>query len=113
MDEKLMALLEAADADGIKDYIFEKEMEFYNKDMQTITITLGLAIPNYDCLVDSIGIADKYMSTELFTDDKAMYCINTYPTDIYSLYFIRTEEFGLDDGYGAVNELKFTQKTAE
>ena len=26
MDEKLMALLEAADADGIKDYIFEKEI---------------------------------------------------------------------------------------
>lgn len=113
MDARLKTLLENRDTDGIKEYFFEKEMEYYNGDMADIAIELDMNIPNYDCLVDSIGIADKYMSTELFTDDKAMYCINTYPTDIYSLYFIRTEEFGLDDGYGAVNELKFTQKTAE
>ena len=108
MDEKLMALLEAADTVGIKDYIFEKEMEFYNKDMQTITITLGLAIPNYDCLVDCIGLENQVMSIDMYSDEKAMYSINTHRTAVTYLYFIRKEEFGLDDGYGVINRLIFS-----
>lgn len=113
MDKKLAELLEKRDTDGIKQYFFEKEMEFYNNDMRDIIISLDMDIPGYDCLVDSIGIAEEYLFTTLFTDDKAMYCINTYPTDTTFLYFIRKEEFGLDDGYGAENMLKFTAVPAE
>lgn len=108
MDKQLEILLKNNDSDGIKDFFFEKEMEFYNGDMADIIIRLNTDIPNYDCLVDTIGIANEYLSTELFTDDKAMYCINTYPTDTSNLYFVRKEEFGLDDGYAVVNQLIFT-----
>ena len=108
MDEKLTILLENQDVDGIKEYFFEKEMEHYNSDMADVVIALDRDIPNYDCLVDSIGIETATLSTELFTDEKAMYCINIHKTDVYNLYFIRTEEFGLDDGYDVVNQLKFT-----
>ena len=111
MDIILEQLLEKADIDGLKDYFFQKEMEYYNNDMSDIVIDLGVNIKNYDCLVESLGIADDACSVDFFTDDKAMYAIKAYKTNTYNLYFVRTEEFGLDDGYGVVNQLKFTNLT--
>lgn len=108
MDITLAQLLENADNDGIRDYFFQLEMEYYNNDMADIIIDLGVGIKNYDCLVDSLGIENAALSTEFFTDDKAMYTINTYKTDTANLYFVRTEEFALDDGYDVTNQLKFT-----
>ncbi len=108
MDEKLRQLLENCDIGGIKDYFSEKEMEYYENDLSDTVISLESDIPQYDCLVESLGIDNKTISADLFTDNKAMYSINAYKTDIPELYFIVTEEFGLDDGYCVVNELRFT-----
>jgi len=57
--------------------------------------------------LDDFNMALEAIDT-LYADDKAMYSINTYKTDIHDLYFITKEEFGLDDGYGVTNELRFT-----
>ena len=108
MDERLTELLEHNDIDGIKDYMFRKEMEYYEGDMSDLVIPLASSIPQYDCLVESIGIENVTLSADLYSDEKAMYSINTYRTAIPELYFIVTEEFGLDDGYGLTNELRFT-----
>lgn len=108
MDDRLKALLTNYDINGIKDYFLDVEMQYYDNDMTEIIIDLNSSIPQYDCLVESIGIENKSIATDLYADDKAMYSINTYKTDIHDLYFITKEEFGLDDGYGVTNELKFT-----
>lgn len=108
MDSKLRDLLINCDIAGIRDYMFEKEMEYYANDLQDLVITLDTIIPEYDILVESLGIENVTISADLFSDDKAMYSINAYRTNIPECYFIVTEEFGLDDGYGVYNELKFT-----
>ncbi|MBR6801922.1 MAG: hypothetical protein IKM61_09245 [Eubacteriaceae bacterium] len=112
MDAKLRALLVNCDIGGIRDYFAEKEMEYYECDLQDIVVSLESDIPQYDCLVESLGIDNRTISADLFTDNKAMYSINAYTTDVPELYFIVTEEFGLDDGYGVVNELRFTSDIA-
>lgn len=108
MDMTLRKLLENCDTGGIRDYFAEKEMQYYEEDLCDITFSLEGDIPRYDCLVESLGIDNHAISSDLFSDEKAMYSINVYKTDIPELYFIVTEEFGLDDGYGVVNELRFT-----
>jgi len=113
MDAKLRELLENCDISGIRDYFAEKEMEYYENDLQDVIISLESDIPQYDCLVESLGIDNKTISGDLFTDNKAMYSVNAYKTDVPELYFIVTEEFGLDDGYGVVNELRFTANITE
>ncbi len=108
MDEKLRELLERSDIHGIRDYMFEKEMEYYANDLEDMIITLDTVIPEYDILVESLAIENVTVSADLFSDDKAMYSINAYRTNIPECYFIVTEEFALDDGYEVYNELKFT-----
>ncbi len=108
MDSKLKELLIDCDTDGIRDYMFEKEMEYYENDLEDMVITLDTVIPQYDILVESLGIENVSISADLFSDEKAMYSINAYRTNIPECYFIVTEEFGLDDGYEVYNEFKFT-----
>ena len=48
---KFIKILKDYDNDDIiKDFLLDKELEFYNNDMKDIIISLGFYVPNYNIL---------------------------------------------------------------
>lgn len=108
--DKFIILLDKCDYDEIKDYLLEKELEFYNNDLKDLILYSGFSIPNYNKLMDILEINDLEPPTfsDIFTDEIMVNNINVYKTNVYNLYFIRKEQFGLRDEDAAINELIFT-----
>lgn len=108
--DKFITLLDKCDYDEIKDYLLEKELEFYNNDLKDLVLYSGFSIPNYNKLMDILEINDLEppIFSDIFTDEIMVNSINVYKTNVYNLYFIRKEQFGLRDEDAAINELIFT-----
>ena len=106
--DKFIILLDKCDYDEIKDYLLEKELEFYNNDLKDLVLYSGFSVPNYNKLMDILEINDLEPPTfsDIFTDEIMVNSINI--TNVYNLYFIRKEQFGLRDEDAAINELIFT-----
>lgn len=110
MTKKILDLLNKCDYDEIKDFLLEKELEFYNNDLKDLILYSGFSIPNYNKLMDILEINDLEppIFSDIFTDEIMVNSINIYKTNVYNLYFIRKEQFGLRDEDAAINELIFT-----
>ena len=110
MTKKILDLLNKCDYDEIKDFLLEKELEFYNNDLKDLVLYSGFSIPNYNKLMDILEINDLEppIFSDIFTDEIMVNSINIYKTNVYNLYFIRKEQFGLRDEDAAINELIFT-----
>lgn len=110
MANSFINLLDKCDYDEIKDYLLDKELEFYENDLKDIIIYSGFSIPNYNKLMDILEIDDLEppIFSDIFTDEIMVNSINVYKTNVYNLYFIRKEQFGLRDEDAAINELVFT-----
>lgn len=108
--DKFIILLDKCDYDEIKDYLLEKELEFYNNDLKDLVLYSGFSVPNYNKLMDILEINDLEPPTfsDIFTDEIMVNSINIYKTNVYNLHFIRKEQFGLRDEDAAINELIFT-----
>ena len=108
--DKFIILLDKCNYDEIKDYLLEKELEFYNNDLKDLVLYSGFSVPNYNKLMDILEINDLEPPTfsDIFTDEIMVNSINIYKTNVYNLYFIRKEQFGLRDEDAAINELIFT-----
>ena len=101
-------LLNTCNHEDIKDYILEKELQFYENDMADIIIPLGFSIPNYNKLMDILDINNEPLYSEIFTDEVLVNNISIYKTNVYSLYFVRKEQIGLRDEDAAISDLVFT-----
>ncbi|MED9948493.1 MAG: hypothetical protein U0J50_09615 [Peptacetobacter hiranonis] len=110
LTDKFITLLNKCDYDEIKDFLLEKELEFYNNDLKDLILYSGFSIPNYNKLMDILEINDLEppIFSDIFTDEIMLNSINVYKTNVYNLYFIRKEQFGLRDEDAAINELIFT-----
>ena len=110
MTKKILELLNKCDYDEIKDFLLEKELEFYNNDLKNLVLYSGFSIPNYNKLMDILEINDLEppIFSDIFTDEIMVNNINVYKTNVYNLYFVRKEQFGLRDEDAAINELVFT-----
>ena len=110
MTQKILDLLNKCDYDEIKDFLLEKELEFYNNDLKDLVLYSGFSIPNYNKLMDILEINDLEppIFSDIFTDEIMVNNINIYKTNVYNLYFIRKEQFGLRNEDAAINELIFT-----
>lgn len=110
MTKKILDLLNKCDYNEIKDFLLEKELEFYNNDLKNLVLYSGFSIPNYNKLMDILEINDLEppIFSDIFTDEIMVNSINVYKTNVYNLYFIRKEQFGLRDEDAAINELIFT-----
>lgn len=110
LTDKFITLLNKCDYDEIKDFLLEKELEFYNNDLKDLILYSGFSIPNYNKLMDILEINDLEppIFSDIFTDEIMVNSINIYKTNVYNLYFIRKEQFGLRDEDAAINELIFT-----
>lgn len=110
MTKKILDLLNKCDYDEIKDFLLEKELEFYNNDLKDLILYSGFSILNYNKLMDILEINDLEppIFSDIFTDEIMVNSINVYKTNVYNLYFIRKEQFGLRDEDAAINELIFT-----
>ena len=110
LTDKFITLLDKCDYDEIKDYLLEKELEFYNNDLKDLVLYSGFSIPNYNKLMDILEINDLEppIFSDIFTDEIMVNNINVYKTNVYNLYFVRKEQFGLRDEDAAINELVFT-----
>lgn len=110
MTKKILDLLNKCDYDEIKDFLLEKELEFYNNDLKDLILYSGFSVPNYNKLMDILEINDfePPIFSDIFTDEIMVNSINVYKTNVYNLYFIRKEQFGLRDEDAAINELIFT-----
>ena len=110
MTKKILDLLNKCDYDEIKDFLLEKELEFYNNDLKDLVLYSGFSVPNYNKLMDILEINDfePPIFSDIFTDEIMVNSINVYKTNVYNLYFIRKEQFGLRDEDAAINELIFT-----
>ena len=110
MAYKFTTLLDKCDYDEIKDFLLKKELEFYNNDLKDLILYSGFSVPNYNKLMDILEIndLDPPVFSDIFTDEIMVNNINIYKTNVYNLYFIRKEQFGLRDEDAARNELIFT-----
>lgn len=110
LTDKFITLLNKCDYDEIKDFLLEKELVFYNNDLKDLILYSGFSIPNYNKLMDILEINDLEppIFSDIFTDEIMLNSINVYKTNVYNLYFIRKEQFGLRDEDAAINELIFT-----
>ena len=110
LTDKFITLLNKCDYDEIKDFLLEKELEFYNNDLKDLVLYSGFSKPNYNKLMDILEIDDLEppIFSDIFTDEIMVNNINVYKTNVYNLYFIRKEQFGLRDEDAAINELIFT-----
>ena len=110
MTKKILDLLNKCDYDEIKDFLLEKELEFYNNDLKDLILYSGFSVPNCNKLMDILEINDfePPIFSDIFTDEIMVNSINVYKTNVYNLYFIRKEQFGLRDEDAAINELIFT-----
>ena len=110
MTSEFLSLLNSCDYEEIKDYILEKELQFYENDMVDIVLSLGFSIPNYNKLMDILDINDNDspIYSEIFTDEVLVNSISIYKTNVYNLYFVRKEQFGLRDEDAVISDLVFT-----
>ena len=110
MTSEFLSLLNACNYEEIKDYILEKELQFYENDMVDIVLSLGFSIPNYNKLMDILDINDNDspIYSEIFTDEVLVNSISIYKTNVYNLYFVRKEQFGLRDEDAVISDLVFT-----
>ena len=110
LTDKFITLLNKCDYDEIKDFLLKKELEFYNNDLKDLILYSGFSVPNYNKLMDILEIndLDPPVFSDIFTDEIMVNNINIYKTNVYNLYFIRKEQFGLRDEDAAINELIFT-----
>ena len=113
---KLIKILRDYDNDDIiKDFLLDKELEFYNNDMKDIIISLGFSVPNYNILTSLLEIHDNVdpTETEMFANGPITNVINIYSTNISYLYLVRREQFGLRDEDAIITELVFSNNTKE
>ena len=113
---KLIKILRDYDNDDIiKDFLLDKELEFYNNDMKDIIISLGFSVPNYNILTSLLEIHDNVdpTKTEMFANGPITNVINIYHTNISYLYLVRREQFGLRDEDAIITELVFSNNTKE
>ena len=110
MTSEFLNLLNTCNYEEIKDYILEKELQFYENDMIDIILSLGFSIPNYNKLMDILDINDNDspIYSEIFTDEVLVNSISIYKTNVYNLYFVRKEQFGLRDEDAVISDLVFT-----
>ena len=71
MNELIKILRDYDNDDIIKDFLLDKELEFYNNDMKDIIISLGFYIPNYNILTSLLEIHDSVDPCLLYTSDAA------------------------------------------
>lgn len=113
---KFIKILKDYDNDDIiKDFLLDKELEFYNNDMKDIIISLGFYVPNYNILTSLLEIHDNVnpTETEMFANGPITNVINLYHTNISYLYLVRREQFGLRDEDAIITELVFSNNTKE
>ena len=113
---KFIEILRDYDNDDIiKDFLLDKELEFYNNDMKDIIISLGFYVPNYNILTSLLEIHDNVepAETEMFANGPITNVINLYHTNINYLYLVRREQFGLRDEDAIITELVFSNNTKE
>ena len=110
MTSEFLSLLNTCNYEEVKDFILEKELQFYENDMVDIVLSLGFSIPNYNKLMDILDINDNDspIYSEIFTDEVLVNSISIYKTNVYSLYFVRKEQFGLRDEDAVISDLIFT-----
>ena len=110
MTSEFLSLLNTCNYEEIKDYILEKELQFYENDMVDIVLSLGFNIPNYNKLMEILDINDNDspIYSEIFTDEVLVNSISIYKTNVYNLYFVRKEQFGLRDEDAVISDLVFT-----
>ena len=110
MTSEFLNLLNTCNYEEIKDYILEKELQFYENDMVDIVLSLGFTIPNYNKLMVILEINDNDspIYSEIFTDEVLVNSISIYKTNVYNLYFVRKEQFGLRDEDAVISDLVFT-----
>lgn len=113
---KFIEILRDYDNDDIiKDFLLDKELEFYNNDMKDVIISLGFYVPNYNILTSLLEIHDNVepAETEMFANGPITNVINLYHTNINYLYLVRREQFGLRDEDAIITELVFSNNTKE
>ena len=110
MTSKFLSILNTCNYEEVKDFILEKELQFYENDMVDIVLSLGFSIPNYNKLMDILDINDNDspIYSEIFTDEVLVNSISIYKTNVYNLYFVRKEQFGLRDEDAVISDLVFT-----
>ena len=115
MDDFIKILKDYDNDDIIKDFLLDKELEFYNNDMKDIIISLGFSVPNYNILTSLLEVHDNVdpIETEMFANGPITNVINLYSTNTSYLYLVRKEQFGLRDEDAIITELVFTNNIKE
>lgn len=115
MDDFIKILKDYKNDDIIKDFLLDKELEFYNNDMKDIIISLGFCVPNYNILTSLLEVHDNVdpIETEMFANGPITNVINLYNTNISYLYLVRKEQFGLRDEDAIITELVFSNNIKE
>ena len=96
---ELIDILEKGNAEEIKSYLYNAELEFYSSDLERKIIDLGFSIPNYNTLMEILGCNDSGNPAinETFGDEAFYKIITIYATKSIGIYFARLEEFGAKD----------------
>ena len=115
MNKFIKILRDYDNDDIIKDFLLDKELEFYNNVMIDVIISLGFYVPNYNILTSLLEIHDNVnpAETEMFANGPITNVINLYHTNISYLYLVRREQFGLRDEDAIITELVFSNNTKE
>lgn len=115
MDDFIKILKDYDNDDIIKDFLLDKELEFYNNDMKDIIISLGFSVPNYNILTSLLEVYDNVdpIETEMFANGPITNVINLYNTNTSYLYLVRKEQFGLRDEDAIITELVFSNNIKE
>ena len=111
----LKEVLESGELDKIKEFILDKEFEYYTCDGNKLVDSyedLEFQIPNYGLLTESLGIADNQspIITDMYLNETRTITnkIDAYNSKIINCYLIRFEQFTLSDEDGGITRIIFT-----
>ena len=111
----LKQILETGKLDKIKEFILDKEFEYYTCDGDELVDSyedLAFQIPNYDLLTESLGIADNQspIITDMYLNESRTITnkIDADNSKIMNCYLIRFEQFTLSDEDGGITRIIFT-----
>lgn len=96
---ELINLLSNGNAEEIKSFLYDEELDFYSSDTDSKSIDLGFSIPNYSILMETLGCNDSGnpVINETFGDETFYKILTIYDTKSIGIYFARLEEFGAKD----------------
>lgn len=111
----LKEVLNLSKLEKIEEFILKKEFEYYTSDDEKLVDSyedLEFQVPNYDLLMESLGIAENQNPsiTDMYLNETRTITnkIDVYNSKIINCYLIRIEQFTLADEDGGIIRIIFT-----